>query len=267
MRALSLFFLVAAARPAMADALAITVGDSIVQTYSPDQYPWIQGWGADVQKHFLPAIRWENDARGGQSTKSFVDQGLWASTLAAGPQFVLIQLGTNDWNPDPAYHTDPDTTYRTYLHQMILDARAIGAEPILVTPTAMRYTMPDGIHVERPSTTEPWASAMAAQAADDGVAVIDMQNWTLDTYDSLGMPTAQALYGFTIPGTETPDILHFSPYGANQAAQMVVNRLPAASPSLALYLATSTVPALPAPAAAVLVAALGLVVVRRSMRA
>jgi lysophospholipase L1-like esterase len=228
-------------RPALADALAIIVGDSIVQTY-PDDWSWpIQGWGADMRKHFGPDIVWFNNARGGMGTRRFVEEGWWDQTLALAPQFIVIQLGIADSWGD--YATDPNTTYRANLHQMIVDAREIGAEPILVTPTAIRYVAPDGIHVARPSALEPWASAMAAQAEADGVALIDMHNWSLDLYDSLGMPLAQELYGFIIPGggdppipPGTPDTIHFSPFGADEAATMVASRIPLVSPNLAAYL-------------------------------
>lgn len=237
--------LLGAPRPAGADALGITIGDSIVQTY-PDVWDWpIQGWGADIPKHFQPTIRWRNDARGGQSTTSFVAQGRWANTLAANPQFILIQLALGDMWGDAAI--PPNTTYREHLHQMIVDARAIGAEPILVTPTAIRWA-PDGIHVQRPSPLEPWAAAMADQAAADGVALIDMHNWSLDLYDELGMPLAQELFGFIIPDGSpgippgTPDTLHFSHYGADQAAAMVVSQIREVSPNLAAYLLPTAEP-------------------------
>jgi lysophospholipase L1-like esterase len=250
---------------AVADPLAIVVGDSIVREY-PDDLP-IQGWGADLPKYFKPDRPWANYAWGGQSTTSFIAEGRWATALESHPEFVLIQFGINDSQPDPAFHSDPDSTYPANLHQMIADTRAIGAEPILVTPTAIRFVASDGFHVARPNGLEAYVAAMKAQAAADGVGVIDMQEWSLDTYDELGMPQAQALYGFMLydetpdsPGI--PDVIHFSHYGADQAARMIVARLPEVSPNLAASLLPAAppppaAPALPRSAAEFLVAALG----------
>lgn len=228
LRLLTLLLGMAGARIALADSvLAVTVGDSIVKTYpQPYEVP-IQGWGATIRKFTTGAV-WVNQAVGGTSTKSYLARGYWPVALSGNPAFVLIQFGYGDASPDPESHTEP-AEYRANLHQMILDVRAIGGEPVLVTPAAVRTPAADGIHVERPSGLEPWAAAMIAQGAEDGVQVIDMHAWTLDLYDSLGIVQAQALYGFDISEGQ-PDRLHFSIYGATEAGRMVASNIPALGP-------------------------------------
>ncbi|HXX48188.1 MAG TPA: GDSL-type esterase/lipase family protein, partial [Myxococcota bacterium] len=214
------------------------MGDSVVETY-PVPYSWpIQGWGADMPFYFAN-IAWRNDASGGQSTKSFIEQGWWALTIAANPAFVLIQLGSNDANTEPDHYTDPETTYRANLHQMVLDVRSVGGEPIFLTPLALRVPGPDGWHINRPNGLEPYTYAMIEQATEDGVGVIDLFDWSMNLYDSMGIPQAQALYGFTIPDgpyAGLPDVVHFSPWGADQCAQEIAAAMPAASPALTTYL-------------------------------
>jgi lysophospholipase L1-like esterase len=225
--------LIASSRTARADALGVTVGDSIVKTY-PEPYDVpIQGWGAKLRLFTSGAV-WVNQAVGGTSTKSYVERGYWSIALSGNPKWVLIQFGYADASADPEGHTDP-ATYRANLHQMILDCRAIGAEATLVTPTAIRATAPDGIHVDRPGALAPYADAMIAQAQDDGVRLIDMYHWSLDLYDAIGMSQAQALYGFdTVEGP--PDLIHFSVFGATEAAKMVASRLPGlGQPAVAVF--------------------------------
>ena len=253
--------------PARAD-LAITVGDSIVRDYP--EYPccnWapIEGWGQALRPYFKPELQWRNDAWGGESTTSFLADGRWQATIAAQPRFILIMFGISDAQEDPNYHADANTLYRQNLHRMAVEARAIGAEPIFVTPTPIRYAAYDGWHVYRPNGLEDWANAVVAQGAEDGVGVVDLQYWLMGVYDEIGMPTAQALYGFIIPQwvipslpPDTPDQLHLTPYGADQAALHIIGKLPQISPNLAAFLAQPTVPALSPWAAMAFVAMLGL---------
>jgi lysophospholipase L1-like esterase len=211
--------------PVRADPIAVTVGDSIVRTY-PEPHPLnvpIQGWGAKLPL-FTSGVTWVNRAVGGTSTKTFIENGHWATALAENADYILIQFGYGD-SSGPPEHTEPETTYRGYLHQMIVEARAIGTEPILVTPAGLRHVALDGVHVTRPNGLEPYADAMIAQAAEDGVYVIDMQTWSLDAYDEVGFPDAQEMYGFLHPdGWE--DRLHFGITGAIYAAAFVAEKLP-----------------------------------------
>jgi lysophospholipase L1-like esterase len=216
------------ARAAIADPpLAITVGDSLVRDY-PD-YPCcdtvdIQGWGKEIRKYFRADLAWRNDAIGGSSTTTWLQNGYWSNTVSAHPRFILIMLGTNDFQ-DASHYADPETTYRQNLHQMITDALGIGAEPILVTPPPMRITV-DGETLLEPDWLAPWAVAMREQAVADGVPLVELHDWLLAEYEKIGVPAAQASYGLqNPPGTE--DRVHFSTWGADQAAQQIITELPA----------------------------------------
>lgn len=264
---LALVALAALPLPARASDLVIVVGDSTARTYPFVYGIPVQGWGHPLRDLFRADVGWRNDAAGGQSTKSFIDSGRWEITMGAGPEFVLIQFGINDTSDDPAYHTDPQTSYRANLRQMISEARNIDAEPILITSSCIRYVAEDGVHVLRPSPLEAWVNAMRQQAAEDGVLLIDMHEWSLDTYDAIGFPEAQELFGF-IDGNGEPDRIHFSVYGAGQAAEMVADGIRSSGSRLATLLVNPppppapTVPALPPFAALALVAALGAAALR-----
>ena len=220
--------------------LAIAVGDSLVHDFAPgDAASPGQGWMHELPLHFATGgLVWEDHARNGSSTKSFRDLGYWTTALAAGPRWVLIQFGHNDDNNDPVVHTDPDTTYRANLHAMVIEVRAIGAEPIFVTLPPYFYAAEDGFHVRRPNGLEDYVAAMHAQAAADGVPVVELHVPLMDVYDLLGIPLARTLYSFeNSPGV--PNIVHFSVGGAKMAAETILSQLSSASPSLAAYLLTA----------------------------
>ena len=97
------------------------------------------GWGAAFAKRLAPNAECVNFSSGGQSSKSFRDSGRWKKALEAKPAFVLIQFGHNDMpGKGPNRETDPETTYRENLIRFVQEARAIGAQPILVTSMARR---------------------------------------------------------------------------------------------------------------------------------
>jgi lysophospholipase L1-like esterase len=218
--------------------LAVVVGDSIVRDLWPGEAGSVlaQGWMHSLPLGFATGeLVWQDHARSGTSTKSYRDLGHWASALASNPRWILIEFGHNDarWAED--VHTDPDTTYRENLHAMVVEARAVGAEPIFVTPPPNFNAAPDGIHVLRPNGLESYVNAMQAQAAADEVGVVDLHAPLMDAYDLIGISLARQLYSYErTPGV--PDIVHFSDRGAALAAEMIADQLATASPSLAAYL-------------------------------
>ncbi|MFZ2492883.1 MAG: pectinesterase family protein, partial [Thermoanaerobaculia bacterium] len=54
------------------------------------------GWGRGFEAHVGESAALLNLARGGRSSKSYVDEGHWAALLARKPTHVLLQFGHND---------------------------------------------------------------------------------------------------------------------------------------------------------------------------
>ncbi len=93
-----------------------------------------QGWGTGFARRLGAGASCANHARGGRSTKSFVEEGHWEKVLAERPDVVLIQFGHNDApGKGPERETDAFTTYRENLARMVEEARAAGARPVLLT--------------------------------------------------------------------------------------------------------------------------------------
>jgi lysophospholipase L1-like esterase len=113
----------------------VLVGDSTVAPQG--------GWGPGFCADLTANVTCIDDALNGRSTKSFIDEGAWKKALDRHGDYYLIQFGHNDEKPDPARHTDPDTTYAANLTKFIGDVRAIGAIPVTISPLARR-TFQDG---------------------------------------------------------------------------------------------------------------------------
>src|SRR5215213_6360052 len=143
------------------------------------------GWGVGFKKSFNDTAEVVNLAKGGRSSKSFRDEGLWKQVLDAKPDYVLIQFGHNDQpGKGPERETDPNTTFRENLGRYVDEARAIGAKPVLLTSLCRRRWAEDGIHVR--SDLAAYAGAAEAVGADKGVPVIDLHARSIEVYESLG---------------------------------------------------------------------------------
>ena len=141
----------------------VLVGDSTVATEG--------GWGPGFCADLTANVTCIDDALNGRSSKSFIDEGAWTKALARHGDYYLIQFGHNDEKPDPARHTDPETTYAANIERYIRDARDLGAVPVILSPLARR-TFHDG----KPSNSdlELYASAAREVAEREGVTFIDL---------------------------------------------------------------------------------------------
>jgi rhamnogalacturonan acetylesterase len=110
-------------------------------------------WGYYIGNYLSISV--SNLARNGRSTRSFINEGLWASLLAStnAGDYVIIEMGHND-DGDPTTDTADRATlpgigndsvvvitstgasetvhsFGWYLRKMIVDVRAKGATPVL----------------------------------------------------------------------------------------------------------------------------------------
>jgi lysophospholipase L1-like esterase len=200
-------------------------GDSTMCNY-PAGSPQ-RGWGEFIQPYFDDGVVVENLAKSGRSTKTFLSEGWWGKLMQKKPDIVLIQFGHNDSHaPDHPEHTVAEGDYKTYLDQFVREARAIGADPVLITPV-QRRTPTDGLI--------PYANAMTEVAVADQVKVIDLHALSGEFYARLSEAEMVALEK---PGDRT----HFSAQGARRIAALVMPALLAAEPELRSHLRTPVLP-------------------------
>ena len=190
----------------------VLVGDSTVTDAS--------GWGKAFADLLLPGIRCTNTARGGQSTKSCLDGGYWAKALALHPTHVLIQFGHNDMpGKGLQRETDPNSTYRTNLIRFVDEARAAGAQPILIT-SITRRNFKDGKIAD---TLGPYAEAMKAVAAEKKVPLADLHARTIEAVKHLGPEASEELGPMGKDGKR--DHTHLSQSGKELTARLLVAEL------------------------------------------
>ena len=209
----------------------VLVGDSTVNDQG--------GWGGAFRASFSGEVRVVNLALNGRSSKSFRDEGAWAPALTARPDYILIQFGHNDSpGKGPERETEPETTYRANLIRYIDEARAAGAQPVLVTSIVRRVFTAEGQIV--PDSLVPYVSAARAVAAEKKVPLMDLYALTKAQTEKLGPAGCLALHGVTKDGK--PDTTHLGPLGRHltgvMAAQEFVRVMQKSVPAAGAWLRT-----------------------------
>jgi lysophospholipase L1-like esterase len=98
---------------------------------------------------------------------------------------VLIQFGHNDMpGKGPKRETDPATTYAENLTRFVTEARAAGAQPILVTSLVRRIFQADG-HLR--GELAPYAEAARKVATEQHVPLIDLFARSRELVGKLGL--------------------------------------------------------------------------------
>ncbi len=142
------------------------------------------GYGRGFCANLTTKVDCVNMAKGGASTKTFREQGLWERSLQTKPNYMLIQFGHNDLESKD--HLPRQTTmaeYEANLRRYIEEARAANIKPILVTPITRRYFEADGkIH----SDLTGHADTMKKVAAEMKVPLIDLHRDSIAYLDKIG---------------------------------------------------------------------------------
>jgi lysophospholipase L1-like esterase len=199
----------------------VLVGDSTVAEEG--------GWGPGFCKILTANVTCVDLARNGRSTKSYIDEGLWAKALAEHGQYYFIQFGHNDQKPAPSVHTDAQTSFAANLQRFISDVRGIGGIPVLVTPLSRRNYR-DGALIEDDGLGD-YAAAMHRVAEEDDVTVVDllsisrhilsgMDQQQADQFDAQAHPDANAENG-----AAKPDRTHLNEHGKKVFGRLVADNV------------------------------------------
>lgn len=211
-------------------------GDSTAASYDR---PHHQGWAALLQDYFDPQKTViDNRARGGRSTRTFIQEGLWQGLIddVKAGDIVIIQFGHNDASPVNdnsrargtlhglgAQHRDIFNllskknervyTFGHYMRRMISEVKAKSATPVLMSLTVRN--MWHGERIERASGQWGWWTYQLAWETDS--AFIDLTNAVSNQLEALGRAKATLLY--------PKDSTHFNAEGARLYARTVVSEL------------------------------------------
>jgi lysophospholipase L1-like esterase len=208
----------------------LLAGDSTVAPCPVQEHP-MSGWGPHLASQ-LGQGEVINFARGGATTRSFVDDGAWAALLeAAEPgDRVLIQFGHNDQKNRPGPDLSSRGGYWNRLRAMIDDVREAGAFPVLCTSVERRTFTEDGRLA--PSHGD-YPNAVRDLAQITGVDLIDLTAFSTWLFEDAGPQGSAGLFCHFDRG-EHPnwpegltDDTHFHERGARRIAAYVAQRLSA----------------------------------------
>lgn len=118
----------------------VTLGDSTMQFNNQFKYPQT-GWPQALERFLRRNCPILNFAKNGRSTKSFIEQGLFAEALKEIKEndLVLIEFGHNDLKKeDPLRYTTAYGTYQSNLKYMVEEVQKKNAEVILLTSITER---------------------------------------------------------------------------------------------------------------------------------
>ncbi|MEU1043507.1 rhamnogalacturonan acetylesterase [Streptomyces sp. NPDC005551] len=196
-------------------------GDSTAAQKYADAAPET-GWGMALPFFLHKDLDVANHAVNGRSSKSFIDEGRLDAVLAAirPGDLLLVQFGHNDEkSADPTRYTEPWTTYQDCLRQYLDGARARGARPVLATSVERRKFDTAGNALP---THGDYPAAMRSLAAEEGVALLDIQALSIALWQRLGVEETKTYFNWT--ATEQ-DNTHFNPPGAIAVARLVAGEL------------------------------------------
>lgn len=202
-----------------------------------------RGWGMLTPHFFDFEFEFINHAKGGESTKSFIDHGRWdKARIDMKPgDWVFIQFGHNDSHTyNESQYADPYGAYQDNLKMFCETAISKGAHPVLITPVTRRSFREDG--TMGPFPNQEYPEAMRQLAERIGVPLLDVFDATYEMVSALGPEASKALYMWMEPG-ECPrvpegkkDNTHLRYRGAWEVNRIVCAEIRAKLPELAKHL-------------------------------
>jgi DNA sulfur modification protein DndE len=228
--ACSILTMLFAFRPADEKPTIFLCGDSTMAHKAPKDTPET-GWGMVLPEYFTDAIRIENHAVNGRSTKSFRTLGHWKSVmdkLKAG-DYVILQFGHNDQKKeDSLRYAAPQTNYKQNLKRFVEEIQKKGAIPILATPISRRKFDETGQFIDQHGD---YPAVVRALANELNLPLLDMHAKSHTILIEHGVEASKKIY-LHLKSGEYPkypkgveDNTHFSPYGAKLMASLAVQCL------------------------------------------
>lgn len=198
-------------------------GDSTVANCPAHEFP-MSGWGQVLPLFFNNKVVIINEAKGGASSNTFIEEGRLNKILEKikADDYLFIQFGHND---QKSYGTDAKTTYKDCLLQFINGAKEKSAHPVLITSVQRRCFNNEGKIV---NTLDEYPEAMRSLARETDVPLIDLWQKSKTLYESLGVEESKRLFMWAKPNELTnypngiEDNTHFSEFGATEIAKLVI---------------------------------------------
>ncbi|MDR2859085.1 MAG: rhamnogalacturonan acetylesterase [Mediterranea sp.] len=190
-----------------------------------DNEPWAS-WGQMIPRFFNDKVCIANYAESGESANTFIAAGRLKKimTQIKAGDYLFIEFGHNDQKQKGpgkgAYYS-----FMTSLKTFIDEAVAIGAKPVLITPTQRRTFDKAGKIVD---SHEDYPEAMKWLAQKENISLIDLNSMTRTLYEAMGPEVSKKAFvhypANTYPGQPKAleDNTHFNPYGAYEIAKCII---------------------------------------------
>lgn len=267
-------FLMAVAMPLMvwaaepADTVTVfMIGDSTMANKPLDNENQERGWGQMLPIYFEGALKVDNHAVNGRSSKSFIDEGRWEavrSQIKPG-DYVIIQFGHNDEKiKDTKRYTVVGGSFDDNLRRFVNETREKGGTPILMN-AIVRRNFPQNGEVPEDSddqrktwkdnfdkypaegtvlvdTHGAYVDAPRNVAQEMDVVFVDMNKLTHEMVQTLGTTLSKDMYMW-IPAGEYEfcpggriDNTHLNVLGGILVSRLAVNELAKQVPELRPYI-------------------------------
>ncbi len=200
------------------------VGDSTVRNGSGKGDNGLWGWG-DLLYFYIDTtkIKIKNFARGGRSSRTFINEGLWQKVYEQIKEgdIILIQFGHNDGSPlntgrerGTLKGTGNDSvkvimestgkeevihSYGWYLRKYINDVKSKKAIPIIVTPVPRNRWYENNTKIVHDEYAD-WSKEVAIQ---EKIPFIDLNHQVSCEYEKTGKAMVDSLYFTKLDGTHT----------------------------------------------------------------
>ena len=203
----------------------LLAGDSTMQDVNHEKNTdW--GWGQVLPRFFNEKVEILNFAKGGRSSRTFIEEGRWDKLMAKADEgsYIFIQFGHNDASQKkPDRYTSPED-YRKYLTKVVNEVKSKGATPVLVTPVSRRK-FKKGVFSDSHGV---YPDIVKEVARTENVLLIDLQAKSATAIAEQGDEKSKKWFNYVPAGTNPivpdgkSDDTHFSEEGAIKMASLVL---------------------------------------------
>lgn len=187
--------------------------------------PWC-GWGQMFPLFLTSKVVIANYAESGEAANTFVSSKRFAKLLTKIKKgdYLFIEFGHND-QKQKGEGKGPYTSYKSDLKYLVDEARAKGANPVLVTSMHRRSFDENGKVI---NTHGEYPNAVRLLAKEENVPLIDLNNMSKDLYEAWGVEGSKKAFvhypAGTFPGQDKAleDNTHFNPYGGYEIARCII---------------------------------------------
>ena len=226
-------------KPADKDVVTIFLaGNSTVVDQAEEPYA---AWGQMIPAYFKPKkVVVANYAESGESLSSFISAKRFEKVLSLmkSGDYAFVEFGHNDMK-QKGEGIGAFTSYKKDLKFFIAEVKKKGGYPVLVTSMQRRSFNTEGKIIE---TLGDYPAAVRQTAQEENVPLIDLNAMSKIMYEAWG--EKESLKAFVhFPANSFPnqkvalaDNTHFTPYGANQIAQIILKGIRENVPGLSKFI-------------------------------